>query len=332
MVPSNRSEGIARLELEAHRFEMSSRPRDLRNHGKQSKDYGNVSLEVEKTMDAERDTIIHLVAGGVAGTVGAIVTCPLEVVKTRLQSSSCGFHVQKVCLPKIATTSSHVTCKTIPPLQRRRLTTVTARSPTQILAISHSAVGSGTPTMGLVQCLRHIVEHEGPRALFKGLGPNLVGVAPSRAIYFCAYSQSKSFLNSVLTPDTAIVHVCSASCAVYISLFLLVIGGKLVAKCIKTTTSPPGSPNKKLHCPYWDCMGVVIAIEAVAFGYKHRKVESGKYTTYPVSLYLRIGLRKTIRIEEKTTQLSIAAPRDKLATFIKVRTAPTRVRHTPKAF
>lgn len=44
---------------------------------------------------------------------------------------------------------------------------------------------------------RHIVQNEGPRALFKGLGPNLVGVAPSRAIYFCAYSQTKSALNSL---------------------------------------------------------------------------------------------------------------------------------------
>lgn len=60
---------------------------------------------------------------------------------------------------------------------------------------------------------RHIVQHEGPKALFKGLGPNLVGVAPSRAIYFCAYSQAKSFFNSVLNPDTAIVHILSASCA-----------------------------------------------------------------------------------------------------------------------
>lgn len=76
----------------------------------------------------ERDTIIHLIAGGwdillelclsefffldcwriwfdyvktdrinsfykrFAGTVGAIVTCPLEVVKTRLQSSSSRFY------------------------------------------------------------------------------------------------------------------------------------------------------------------------------------------------------------------------------------------------
>jgi solute carrier family 25, member 33/36 len=51
--------------------------------------------------------------------------------------------------------------------------------------------------MSIMQCLRHIVQNEGPRALFKGLGPNLVGVAPSRAFYFCAYSQAKEHLNNV---------------------------------------------------------------------------------------------------------------------------------------
>lgn len=66
-----------------------------------------------------------------------------------------------------------------------------------------------------MQCLKHIVQNEGPRALFKGLGPNLVGVAPSRAIYFCAYSQSKTTLNKLgnLPPDSPIVHIISATCA-----------------------------------------------------------------------------------------------------------------------
>lgn len=44
---------------------------------------------------------------------------------------------------------------------------------------------------------RYIVNTEGSRALFKGLGPNIVGVAPSRAIYFCAYSQTKTSLSNI---------------------------------------------------------------------------------------------------------------------------------------
>lgn len=34
--------------------------------------------------------------------------------------------------------------------------------------------------MVLCFCFRSILEKEGPRSLFRGLGPNLVGVAPSR--------------------------------------------------------------------------------------------------------------------------------------------------------
>lgn len=170
-----------------------------------------------------RDTVIHLVAGGAAGTAGAIVTCPLEVVKTRQQSSN-SFHIHNVNLPRIASaegSSNHVTCKTLlPPHQRRRLTTMAARH-TQVLSISHCGVtgGPSIKSMSIIQCIRHIVEREGPRALFKGLGPNLVGVAPSRAIYFCAYSQSKEFLNhaAVLPPNSAAVHVCSASCAGFVA-------------------------------------------------------------------------------------------------------------------
>ncbi|KRT79075.1 mitochondrial carrier protein, partial [Oryctes borbonicus] len=50
-----------------------------------------------------------------------------------------------------------------------------------------------------------------------GLGPNLVGVAPSRAVYFCTYSQTKIFWNSIMEADTALVHILSASCAGFMS-------------------------------------------------------------------------------------------------------------------
>ena len=51
------------------------------------------------------------------------------------------------------------------------------------------------------------------RGLYKGLGPNIVGVAPSRAIYFWAYSTAKKYVNSSLPKrnrDTPLVHVLAA--------------------------------------------------------------------------------------------------------------------------
>uniref|UniRef100_UPI00398EC5D3 solute carrier family 25 member 36-A isoform X5 n=1 Tax=Pristiophorus japonicus TaxID=55135 RepID=UPI00398EC5D3 len=49
----------------------------------------------------QRDPLVHLFAGGCGGTVGAILTCPLEVVKTRLQSSSVTLYIPEVHLNTI---------------------------------------------------------------------------------------------------------------------------------------------------------------------------------------------------------------------------------------
>ena len=54
------------------------------------------------------------------------------------------------------------------------------------------------------------------RGLYKGLGPNIVGVAPSRAIYFWAYSTAKKYVNASLPKrnrDTPLVHVLAAGMA-----------------------------------------------------------------------------------------------------------------------
>jgi solute carrier family 25 protein 33/36 len=86
---------------------------------------------------------LHFIAGGVSGTVGAVLTCPLEVVKTRMQSS---FY-----RTNIVTSVSHA--------HRRTLL---------------------SPFIDTLLILRSVYYQEGVGALFKGLGPNLVGVIPSR--------------------------------------------------------------------------------------------------------------------------------------------------------
>ncbi|KAG5847543.1 solute carrier family 25 member 36-A [Anguilla rostrata] len=126
---------------------------------------------------SQRDTLVHLFAGGCGGTVGAILTCPLEVVKTRLQSSSVTLYISEV----------------------------------QLSTVNGASVARVSP--GPLHCLKLILEKEGPRSLFRGLGPNLVGVAPSRAIYFAAYSTAKEKLNSIFEPDSTQVHMVSAGLA-----------------------------------------------------------------------------------------------------------------------
>ncbi|XP_021106525.1 solute carrier family 25 member 36 [Heterocephalus glaber] len=127
---------------------------------------------------SQRDTLVHLFAGGCGGTVGAILTCPLEVVKTRLQSSSVTLYISEV-----------------------QLNTMAGASVNRVVS------------PGPLHCLKVILEKEGPRSLFRGLGPNIVGVAPSRAIYFAAYSNCKEKLNGVFDPDSTQVHMISAAVA-----------------------------------------------------------------------------------------------------------------------
>ncbi|XP_061492638.1 solute carrier family 25 member 33-like [Rhineura floridana] len=133
-------------------------------------------------MPDRQSTALHLVAGGFGGTAGAILTCPLEVVKTRLQSSSLA--LRPLCFPAV-----------------------------QMQGLSGTWIRPALPTVGALELLRTILEKEGIRSLFRGLGPNLIGVAPSRAIYFAVYSGAKEKLNTVLVPESKKVHMLSAACA-----------------------------------------------------------------------------------------------------------------------
>jgi len=103
----------------------------------------------------------------------------------------------------------------VQPQPRLQISTCTAayRSPDLLTLQDANCNVNRHTSIGIWKCLRYIIETEGTKALFKGLAPNLIGVMPSRAIYFCTYSNAKAFLNQQLTPETSFVHMCSAVCA-----------------------------------------------------------------------------------------------------------------------
>eukprot|EP00730_Choanoeca_flexa_P007248 TRINITY_DN12302_c0_g1_i1.p1 TRINITY_DN12302_c0_g1~~TRINITY_DN12302_c0_g1_i1.p1 ORF type:complete len:239 (+),score=7.06 TRINITY_DN12302_c0_g1_i1:177-893(+) len=94
-------------------------------------------------------TWVNLLGGGLGAAAGSTATGPLEVVKTRMQSSKYAYTKPNADAPWIYRNS------------------VTLRALTTTL------------------------RDEGVLSLWRGLGPTLVGIIPSRACYFAMYNGSK---------------------------------------------------------------------------------------------------------------------------------------------
>lgn len=104
----------------------------------------------------------------------AALTCPLDVVKTRLQSD---FYQSQ--------------------LRAFHASTPAPRTHT-IFSLPRSGYHHFRET---VQILHSIYSHEGFRALFRGLGANLIGVVPARSINFYVYGNGKRILNERFNPE-----------------------------------------------------------------------------------------------------------------------------------
>lgn len=118
----------------------------------------------------------NFIAGGFAGTIGATILCPLEVVKTRLQSSLYKQNLQQ--------------------------NVIETKNPFKLV---------GFHVRGVVESLISIKRDEGIRALWKGLGPNLIGIVPARSIYFSCYSKGKEIYTKMNgNIENSLVHTASA--------------------------------------------------------------------------------------------------------------------------
>lgn len=113
---------------------------------------------------------------------GAILTSPLDVVKTRLQSD----------------------------LYRQRAAVQVRQS-----GLVGMVLRGGLQFVDTGRLLVEIARREGSSALFKGLGPTLVGVIPARAINFFTYGNGKRLIADYANggQESPVVHLSAAALA-----------------------------------------------------------------------------------------------------------------------
>ncbi|KAL8772013.1 MAG: hypothetical protein Q9209_002678 [Squamulea sp. 1 TL-2023] len=126
----------------------------------------------------------HLLAGGVGGMTSATLTSPLDVLKTRLQSD---FYQNQIA-------ASRKSRGIFRPAE---------------LGYLRNGLLHFTETFQILFSIHRV---EGWRALFKGLGPNLTGVVPARAINFYTYGNGKRIISEKFNngQEAAWVHICAA--------------------------------------------------------------------------------------------------------------------------
>ena len=126
------------------------------------------------------------IAGACAGLVSSVVTCPLDVVKTRLQAQ-----------------------------EGRRRPTVASEPLSASAVPSIPPAGEPPRYLGLTATIRTIWRDNGLRGFYRGLGPTIFGYLPTWAIYFTCYDSCKTALaqNHVTASEEFLNHILSAMTA-----------------------------------------------------------------------------------------------------------------------
>jgi solute carrier family 25 protein 33/36 len=118
------------------------------------------------------------------------------------------------------------------------------------------------------QIIKHIAQTEGLPGLFKGLTANVVGVAPSRAIYFSCFSYTKSLFGD----DSPKIHFISAAFAGIVTSTLTQPIWLLKTRIqLQSNTNPIEStynPVMKNYRGYKDAYARILREEGVVGFYK----------------------------------------------------------------
>lgn len=116
------------------------------------------------------DSQFHATAGAIGGIASGIVTCPLDVIKTKLQAQG-GF-------TPVAKGGGHV--------------------------------GHPKLYNGLFGTASTIWKTEGLRGMYRGLGPIVMGYLPTWAVWFTVYNKAKGTLSQHYSMFTILLRPLSA--------------------------------------------------------------------------------------------------------------------------
>ncbi|KAK1830255.1 mitochondrial carrier protein RIM2 [Podospora conica] len=182
----------------------------------------------------------HFVAGGVGGMTAATLTAPLDVLKTRLQSD---FYQAQI--------------------RESRAAHVAGLNP--IRAAGHHFKET-------FQILTAVYRIEGPRALFKGLGPNLVGVVPARSINFFTYGNGKRLIAEYLNggKDATWIHLAAGTMAGVVTstatnpIWMV----KTRLQLDKNVVEESGGVARRQYKNSWDCIKQILRNEGLRGLYK----------------------------------------------------------------
>uniref|UniRef100_A0A3Q3FKA0 Solute carrier family 25 member 36 n=1 Tax=Labrus bergylta TaxID=56723 RepID=A0A3Q3FKA0_9LABR len=170
---------------------------------------------------SQRDTLVHLCGG----TVGAILTCPLEVVKTRLQSSSISLYISEVQLSTVNGASVARVAQPGPlhclkaiyfaaySTAKEKLNGVLEPDSTQVHMVSAGLAGftaitatnpiwliktrlqletrnRGERRMNAFECVRRVYQMDGLRGFYRGMSASYAGISET-VIHFVIYESIK---------------------------------------------------------------------------------------------------------------------------------------------
>ncbi|CCF59862.1 hypothetical protein KAFR_0I00810 [Kazachstania africana CBS 2517] len=180
---------------------------------------------------------VHFVAGGIGGMAGAVATCPFDLVKTRLQSDI-----------YLSTYKSNAN----------------AALKSRYRSLNYMMEGA-VHFKETCNIIGNVYKQEGFRSLFKGLGPNLVGVIPARSINFFTYGTTKEIYSRALNngQESPAIHLLAAATAGWATAT-----ATNPIWLIKTRVQLDKAGKTRQYKNSWDCLVNVTKNEGIHGLYK----------------------------------------------------------------